>query len=224
MLEESLLKLPLSTFADEGSMLHQAANQQSWTVLEMLWAIGLKTPTVLLSCTSYWASHHPALLRLLRMRASQPRHQPTALFQEALDEAPQTGVEVVRACKAGAARCTIQAGDIRRGVALALRSGSKAVMRDCAAILTGGRGRGAGTSMEAAELYEAAGDAEQAVAVYLDAKAITRVEPLMQHVTTPKLILAVRSSYCMIQLHLTSRESVPWIVRKKKKEDVLQRF
>lgn len=112
--------------------------------------------------------------------------------QEALAEAPPADAELVRACKAGAARCTLHAGDVRGGVALALRSGSKAVMRDCAAILRGGRGRGAGTSMEAAELYEAAGDAEEAVAVYLDAKALARVEPLMKHVNTPKLILAVR--------------------------------
>lgn len=148
-------------------------------------------PTVLTSCIHYPSVHHPARPRLLQIHAVQRRHQPAARVQEALDEATQTDVEVVRACKAGAARCTIQAGDVRKGVALALRSGSKAVMRDCAAILTGGRGRGAGTSMEAAELYEAAGDAAQAVAVYLDAKAIARVEPLMQHVSTPKLIIAV---------------------------------
>lgn len=99
-------------------------------------------------------------------------------------------VDTIRACKAGAARSTVQAGDVRGGVALALRSGSKAVMRDCAALLCDGRG--AGTVMEAAELYEAAGDAEQAVAVYLDAKALARAEPLMKCVSTPKLILAVR--------------------------------
>lgn len=115
----------------------------------------------------------------------------SARIQEALAEAPPDDVELVRTCKAGAARCTIKAGDVRGGVALALRSGSRAVMRECAGILGGGPG-GAGTSMEAAELYEAAGDAEHAAAVYLDAKALARAEHLMKHVTTPKLILAVR--------------------------------
>lgn len=106
-----------------------------------------------------------------------------------LEEGPAQDAEVVRACKAGAARCTIQAGDVRGGVALALRSGSKAVMRDCAGLLSG---RGAGMVMEAAELYEAADDAEQAAALYLDAKALARAEPLMKRVSTPKLIQSVR--------------------------------
>jgi len=53
-------------------------------------------------------------------------------------------------------------------------------------------GRGAGMVMEAAELYEAADDAEQAAALYLDAKALARAEPLMKRVSTPKLIQSVR--------------------------------
>lgn len=107
-----------------------------------------------------------------------------------MNSAAASDQDLIKSCKAGIARCTIRAGDARGGLQLALASGSKTAIRDCADLLatTGSLG----TALEAGELYEAAGDSEQAVALYLEAKAFARAAPLMGNVKNRKLVLEVR--------------------------------
>lgn len=118
------------------------------------------------------------------------------LLQEALHSAPPSSQALIKSCKAGIARCTVRAGDARGGLQLALASGSKAAIRDCADLLatTGNLG----TALEAGELYEAAGDTERAVTLYLEAKAFARAAPLMGSVKNRKLVLGVRATMCCV--------------------------
>jgi WD repeat-containing protein 19 len=98
---------------------------------------------------------------------------------------------LVRTCKAGIARCMVRAGDARGGLQLALACGCKAAMLECAELLASDGGLG--TALEAGELFEAAGDAERAAAMYLEARAFPRAAPLMARVRSRKLLLEVRT-------------------------------
>ena len=114
-------------------------------------------------------------------------------MQEALAQ-PQkasTAAQLRDRCEAGIARCTIQTGRVRDGVRKVLALGRRDVILECAAMLESSPG---GTAlMEAAELFEAAGEADRACAIYIQAKAFARAEPLMRGVRNPKLLLSVRS-------------------------------
>jgi hypothetical protein len=127
-------------------------------------------------------------------------------IQEAFNNASLSDQALIKSLKAGIARCTIRAGDARGGLQLALASGSKAAIRDCADLLatTGNLG----TALEAGELYEAAGDTERAAALYLEAKAFARAAPLMGSVKNRKLVLEVQSNVmliCFADIHHESR-------------------
>jgi WD repeat-containing protein 19 len=104
-----------------------------------------------------------------------------------LSSAAPSEQALIKSCKAGIARCTIRAGDARGGLQLALASGSKATIRDCADLLAADGNLG--SALEAGELYEAAGDTERAVALYLEAKAFSHAAPLMGSVKNRKLVL-----------------------------------
>lgn len=140
-------------------------------------------------------------------KASSHHFQQSRL-QEALNSASPSDQALSKACKAGIARCTVRAGDARGGLQLALASGSKAAIRDCAELLatTGSLG----TALEAGELYEAAGDTERAVALYLEAKAFARAAPLMGGVKNRKLVLEVSASACFMWSAVNRRQPVCW--------------
>jgi WD repeat-containing protein 19 len=119
-----------------------------------------------------------------------------AHFQDALARNSGASEQVATRCRAGVARCLIQTGDVRGGMRTAHALGRHDVLLDCAAMLenhsTGG------LQLEAAELFEAAGEAERACALYIRAKAFTRAEPLIKRVQTPALLIAVRTACCMV--------------------------
>jgi tetratricopeptide (TPR) repeat protein len=131
-------------------------------------------------------SQHAAALELAGDAAAALAHFQGALAQRGGD-APQ----VQACCRAGAARCMVQAGDVRGGMRAAKALGRHDVLVDCAQML---RGHGAGgLALEAGELYEAAGEAQRACALYIEAKAFARAEPLLKGVKDSQLLLAVRS-------------------------------
>jgi hypothetical protein len=67
--------------------------------------------------------------------------------------------------------------------------GRRDVILECAAMLE--HGSPGGSLMEAAELYEAAGEAEKACSIFIQAKAFAKAGPLMKGVKSSKLLLAV---------------------------------
>lgn len=85
---------------------------------------------------------------------THPWHLPQAMA--GLDP-KRADPHLVKACKAGLARCQLHCGDLRGGQALALQLGDVVLLKECAAILEGLK-----QLSEAAELYVAAGMHEKA--------------------------------------------------------------
>jgi WD repeat-containing protein 19 len=85
-------------------------------------------------------------------------------------------------CFAGAARCKVRVGDVQGGVAMAVESGDKRLMRDCAAILEQSR-----HLLDAAQLYVRAEAYEKAASLFIQLKDFSHAGPLMARITAPKL-------------------------------------
>ncbi len=88
------------------------------------------------------------------------------------------------ACMGGVARMAIRMGDIRRGVKLVMKSSSKQLKKECASLLDGMK-----QYNEAGALYEASQSWDKAAAVYIRTKHWSKVGELMQHITSPKLLI-----------------------------------
>ncbi|KAK2164923.1 hypothetical protein LSH36_57g01034 [Paralvinella palmiformis] len=86
------------------------------------------------------------------------------------------------ACAGGVARMSIRLGDIRRGVNMAVKMPSKALKKECAAILENMK-----QWSEAAMLYEKGGYFDKAAAVYIRSKNWTKVGELLPQVSSPKI-------------------------------------
>jgi hypothetical protein len=115
----------------------------------------------------------------------------TSRLQDALAHLHSADKTQRAVCNAGMARCTILTGDASEGTRLALQSGDKATMLECAALLeTEAVGV---SSLAAAEMYGRGGEFDKACALYIQNKAFARAEPLMAQVSSRKLLSAVRS-------------------------------
>lgn len=101
---------------------------------------------------------------------------------QAAEEAEREDEALLAQCRAGVARATIRTGDVARGRDMAARSGDRALMRDCAAILEQAR-----HLAEAADLYRRAEAHERAAALFIQLKDFGSAAPLMERITTPKL-------------------------------------
>ncbi|GBG32352.1 WD repeat-containing protein 19 [Hondaea fermentalgiana] len=87
-------------------------------------------------------------------------------------------------CAAGIARMTLRAGNIPKGVALALDLDDPVVSRECAEILVASK-----QFPDAATLFEKAGEFEEAASIYIKAKNYSAAQPLLDQVTAPRLHL-----------------------------------
>ncbi|XP_046339799.1 WD repeat-containing protein 19-like isoform X2 [Haliotis rufescens] len=85
-------------------------------------------------------------------------------------------------CAAGIARMSIRTGDIRRGVAMAMKMSSKSLKKECAGILESMK-----QWTEAATLYEQGHYYDKAASVYIRGKNWNKVGELLQHITSPKI-------------------------------------
>ena len=85
-------------------------------------------------------------------------------------------------CRNGIIRTTIRLGDVQRGKTMALQSGDKKLMLECASIL-----ESMNNDLDAAVLYVKAEAFEKAAAIYIRLKDFHSVSPIMRHITTPKL-------------------------------------
>jgi WD repeat-containing protein 19 len=108
-----------------------------------------------------------------------------ALFEAALTHDPAQR-EHDEVCYAGIARCSIRLGDLRRGIEIAGKSGSRALCKDCAQLLEALK-----QGPDAAALYEKAGLWDRAGSIYIQAGKFAQVKPLMDagRITTPKLYI-----------------------------------
>jgi WD repeat-containing protein 19 len=82
----------------------------------------------------------------------------------------------------GIARMTLRLGDLAKGRALALDSGDKMLIKECAAILEQMK-----QLNDAAELYVRAEQYEKGVSIYILTRNFRLAAPLMDRITTPKL-------------------------------------
>lgn len=98
-------------------------------------------------------------------------------------DARAADAQLMRACAIGVAKMTLRAGDTHEGVQLALQTGDRQCMRDCADILENVLKQ----SQEAARLYIEADAPEKAVKIYIRTKNYAAAEPLMGRIETPKL-------------------------------------
>jgi WD repeat-containing protein 19 len=89
-----------------------------------------------------------------------------------------------QACMAGIARTTLRLGDFRRGVRLAQESSDTGLCRDCGAILETMK-----QYPDAAMLFERGEQFEKAAQIYIISKDLSKAQPLMSKVRTPKLHL-----------------------------------
>ena len=105
------------------------------------------------------------------------------MFSRAVQYSGQSETELERG-RAGIARCAIRVGDARRGKRMALESPSVSLRRECAEIL-----ETINQPMDAAELYQKAGEFERAASIYVGAKAFHLAKPIMEKVSSPKLHL-----------------------------------
>ena len=78
----------------------------------------------------------------------------------------------------------VRMGDIRRGVSLAKNSTSKQLKKECAVLLDNMK-----QYNEAGTLFEASQSWDKAAAVYIKTKNWAKVGELMQHITSPKLLI-----------------------------------
>jgi len=85
-------------------------------------------------------------------------------------------------CNAGIARCAIRTGIVDKGKKLAIQSGDNVLIKECGAILESMK-----QFKDAAELYVEAKAYEKAAYIYISSKYFSQAEPLMEHITTPKL-------------------------------------
>lgn len=96
---------------------------------------------------------------------------------------PQVDLEAERnLCLAGIARMTLRAGNIPKGVRLAMDLKDNIVCRECADILLTMK-----QLPDAAMLFEQAGEFEEAASVYIRTKNYSAAQPLLDKVTAPKL-------------------------------------
>ncbi|XP_041953534.1 WD repeat-containing protein 19 isoform X1 [Alosa pseudoharengus] len=96
----------------------------------------------------------------------------------------QENKEHDEACQAGVARMSIRMGDIRRGANLAIRHPSRALKKDCGAILESMK-----QYSEAAQLYEKGQYYDKAASVYIRCKNWSKVGELLPQVSSPKIHL-----------------------------------
>jgi WD repeat-containing protein 19 len=87
-------------------------------------------------------------------------------------------------CKAGIAKCCIKIGDVKRGYGIAREVREPALLNDVAMTCENMR-----QAVEAADLYERAGNFEKSTALYLQLKMYDRAAPLMQRVQSPKILV-----------------------------------
>ncbi len=88
----------------------------------------------------------------------------------------------VRICKSGVARMTLRIGNLNQGRALAIDSGDKFLMRECATILEQMK-----QFQEAADMYVRAECYEKGAGIFIRIKDFHNATPLMDKITTPKL-------------------------------------
>lgn len=106
-------------------------------------------------------------------------------FEQAMRDVHPARKEHFTQCKAGLARTSLRLGDLNRGMQLAVELQSPAVCKDCASILKDMR-----QNAEAAQLFENAGEFDQAAWLYIKDKNFEAADPLMNKIRTPKLHLA----------------------------------
>jgi WD repeat-containing protein 19 len=102
-------------------------------------------------------------------------------FERSLQHSPSDAANTAL-CRNGVARCTLHAGDIRRGRDLCLERNDVALFRECASIL-----EGLNQMQESAEMYERGRLYEKAASIYIQTKSFARAQPLMAKINTPKL-------------------------------------
>jgi WD repeat-containing protein 19 len=116
-----------------------------------------------------------------------------------------------RICQSGISRSAVGSGDIRKGISLAVQSNDRVLMKQCAAILEDNKVCFSSSIvnelprnlsilslvtlqsqyfLEAAELYETAGNKDQAALLYTRLKNWSQVSKLIQYVTQPKVHIA----------------------------------
>lgn len=87
-------------------------------------------------------------------------------------------------CKAGIAKCCIKIGDVKRGYGAAREIKDLGLLNDVAQTCENMK-----QLLEAADLYERAGNCERSAALYLQLKMYDRATPLMQRVNSPKILV-----------------------------------
>ncbi len=90
---------------------------------------------------------------------------------------------VARAARAGIARCTLRAGDVRRGVAIALEAGGKGLLHDCGDIA-----ERMGAKAEAARLFLAAESYDRAGDLLLAAGNLSALAPVVGRLTSRRVL------------------------------------
>eukprot|EP00457_Paulinella_chromatophora_P000434 gb/GEZN01000434.1/.p1 GENE.gb/GEZN01000434.1/~~gb/GEZN01000434.1/.p1 ORF type:complete len:1366 (-),score=277.77 gb/GEZN01000434.1/:360-4421(-) len=85
-------------------------------------------------------------------------------------------------CQGGLARVHLRLGDLPKGMSAATTSNNKALIKECASIL-----KSAAKNVEAAQLYEAAGEVEAAARIYITDKNLALAAPLVAQTTSPQL-------------------------------------
>ncbi|EFX73748.1 hypothetical protein DAPPUDRAFT_324995 [Daphnia pulex] len=109
-------------------------------------------------------------------------------YERAMSAGVENGpdqAEHQRICQSGISRSAVGSGDIRKGISLAIQSNDRVLMKQCAAILEDNK-----YFLEAAELYETAGNKDQAALLYTRLKNWSQVSKLIQYVTQPKVHIA----------------------------------
>mmetsp|Transcript_128986 Transcript_128986/g.223824 ORF Transcript_128986/g.223824 Transcript_128986/m.223824 type:complete len:1375 (+) Transcript_128986:101-4225(+) len=87
-----------------------------------------------------------------------------------------------KSCKAGIARTAIRLGDLNRGMQVAQELQDKDVCKECAQVLEKMK-----QTVEAAQLYDAAGAWDKAASLYILEFFFEQAAPLMSKIKTPKL-------------------------------------
>jgi len=102
-------------------------------------------------------------------------------FEKGLTNSP-ANEEHDEGCRGGMARMSIRLGNIQRGVQMALKSNSRQLKKECAAILEGMK-----QLTEAAMLYEKGEFYDKAASVYIKTKNWSKVGELLPNLTSPKI-------------------------------------
>lgn len=108
------------------------------------------------------------------------------MYQRALSAEGGTKLskEHVRTSNGGIIRMTLRVGDLQKGRSLALATGDKLLLKDCAAILESMK-----QYADAADLYVASDCFEKAASIYNQTLQFAKSAPLMDKITTPKIHL-----------------------------------